>query len=73
MDVQGPTDEIEKELIEHALSEVLDSHIFRSSKQCQFLLRYIVDHSIAHQDDLLRERVIGATVFDRPPDYDTGN
>ena len=73
MDEQDPPAEIEKELVEHALSDVLDSPIFRSSKQCQLLLRYIVDHSLARQDDLLRERVIGASVFDRPPDYDTGN
>lgn len=71
--MQDPPIEIEVELIEHALSELLDSPIFRSSKQCQLLLRYIVDNTLAHHEDLLRERVIGASVFGRPPDYDTGN
>ena len=47
--------------------------VFQSSKQCQVLLRYVVDFSLAGQDELLRERVIGATVFGRAPDYDTGN
>jgi hypothetical protein len=73
VDEEDPPAEIEKELIEHALYEVLDSPIFRSSKQCHLFLSYIVKHSLAHQDDLLRERVIGASVFGRPPNSDTGN
>lgn len=73
MDEHNPPTEIEKVLIERAVRDVLDSPIFRSSKQCQLLLSYIVEHSLAHQDDLLRERVIGASVFGRPPDYDASN
>jgi hypothetical protein len=61
------------ELIEKAVCDVLRSSIFQSSRQCQLLLRYIVDCSLTHQDDLLRERVIGAAVFGRAADYDTGN
>jgi len=60
-------------LFEKALEDVLASSIFQSSRQCQLLLRYVVEHSIAHEDELLRERVIGANVFGRVPDYDTGN
>ena len=60
-------------LIENTVRIILDSSVFRSSKQCQILLRYIVDQSLACQDDLLRERVIGAAVFGRAPDYDCGN
>jgi hypothetical protein len=36
-------------------------------------LRYIVEHSLAHEEDMLRERMIGINVFRRPSDYDSGN
>jgi hypothetical protein len=35
-------------------------------------LTYIVTHSLAGEDDLLRERVIGAEAFGRDPGYDPG-
>jgi hypothetical protein len=44
---------------------------FRSSKQSQEVLRYIVDNSLSGHAELLKERVIGAEVFGRRPDYDT--
>jgi hypothetical protein len=65
--------EPEKAQIEKALEDVLAGSVFRSSRQCQALLRYIVEHSKAHREEMLRERVIGANVFGRAPDYDTGN
>ena len=45
--------------IEQALGRVLAGSSFRSSPQCQALLRYIVEHSLSHENELLRERVIG--------------
>jgi hypothetical protein len=60
-------------LIEQALEVVLQSHSFRTSKQCQSLLQYIVKHTLDQHEEMLRERVIGAEVFERAPDYDTGN
>jgi hypothetical protein len=59
--------------IDKALEDLLAGSVFRSSRQCQALLSYIVEHSRAHREELLRERVIGANVFGRAPDYDTGN
>jgi hypothetical protein len=53
------------------LDDILQSTPFRTSRQCQDLFRYIVEHSLAGSDDLLRERVIGIEVFRRAPDYDT--
>jgi len=67
--VQPPT----RSQIRKALQEVLRSTPFRTSKQCQDLLSYVVEQSIAGSDDLLRERVIGSEVFGRAPDYDTAN
>src|SRR6202163_4558362 len=57
--------------VEGLLEDILRSTPFRTSRQCQDLFRYIVEHSLAGSDDLLRERVIGIEVFRRAPDYDT--
>ena len=37
------------------------------------LLKYIVEHTLAGENDLLRERVIGTEVFGRSPDYEPGD
>jgi hypothetical protein len=71
--VESLDTKVELSLVENSVRYILESSVFRSSKQCQVLLTYIVEHTLAHHDDLLRERVIGATVFGRTPDYDTGN
>jgi hypothetical protein len=59
--------------VQGALAEVLASVPFRSSKQSQQLLRYIVDQTLSGHGHLLKERVIGAEVFGRTPDYDTNS
>lgn len=59
--------------VEKAVERILAGPSFRGSNQCQALLRYIVEHSIAHDEQMLRERMIGANVFGRSLDYDTGN
>jgi len=59
-------------VVQHALDEVLSSTFFRNTQQGQNLLRYIVKHSLAGEDHLLRERVIGSEVFGRRPDYEPG-
>lgn len=59
--------------VQLAVSKILKSSPFRSSKQSQHLLRYIVDQSLAGQLDHLKERIIGAEVFGRPVDYDTNS
>lgn len=59
--------------IQQDLSEILASSPFRSSKQSQDLLRYIVDRSLSGHAEALKERVIGFEIFGRRPDYDTNN
>lgn len=59
--------------IEGALGRVLTGSSFRSSAQCSALLRYIIEHTLSHQSEMLRERIIAINVFGRPPDYDSGN
>ncbi|MBV8569752.1 MAG: hypothetical protein JO319_04010 [Acidobacteriaceae bacterium] len=58
--------------IREALGDILQSPPFRSSRQCQVFLTYVVEHSLAGENDLLRERVIGTEVFGRTPHYETG-
>jgi hypothetical protein len=65
--------EIPAAQVQEALAEILISNPFRSSKQSQQLLRYIVDQTLSGHGQLLKERVIGAEVFGRPPDYDTNS
>jgi hypothetical protein len=57
--------------IEALLEDILRSAPFRTSRQCQDLFRYMVEHSLAASDGSLRERVIGMEVFGRAPAYDT--
>ena len=57
--------------LDDALQHILASTPFRTSRQCQDLLRYIVKHSIGGDDAALRERIIGVKVFGRQPTYDT--
>ena len=59
--------------VHQALEEVLSSTPFCHTQQCQSLLRYIVKHTLSQEEHLLRERVIGAEVFGRKPDYETGD
>jgi len=56
--------------IQELVEDILRSVPFRTSRQCQDLFRYIVEHSIAGSEDSLRERVIGVEVFGRAADYD---
>jgi hypothetical protein len=60
----------EKADILKALATILESAPLRTSKQCQDLLRYVVEHSLREDNEALKERVIGCEVFGRRPDYD---
>src|SRR5579859_4066772 len=66
----GPLSEEARRCVKKALEEMAGSLPFRTSRQCQDLLRYIVLHSLSGEDESLRERVIGVEVFGRRPDYD---
>ena len=55
------------------LQEILRSAPFSSSRQCQNLLRYLVEKSGQGGEESLKERIIGVEVFGRSPDYNTGD
>ena len=59
--------------VQRALAAVLQSTPFHSSKQSQDLLQYIVAQTLAGQPEMMKERIIGAKVFGRRPDYDTND
>jgi hypothetical protein len=59
--------------VQQALSAILQSPPFRSTKQMQNLLRFIVSETLAGRGDLLKERNIGSHLFDKRPDYDTNS
>ena len=59
-----------EEQIRQELDRVLASHEFRSSKRSQEFLRYVVEHALSGQGEMLKERTIGIEVFGRPTSYD---
>ena len=60
-------------LVRLHLKEVVASHAFAGSKRTQDFLHLIVEHALEGEVDSLRERMIGAEMFGRPVDYDTGS
>jgi TolB-like protein/tetratricopeptide (TPR) repeat protein len=61
------------ELVRLHLKEVARSHAFAGSKRAQDFLHLIVGHALEGEVDSLRERMIGAEMFGRPVNYDTGS
>jgi len=54
------------------LKEIVQGKAFKGSLRSAQFLAYIVEQAIAGNFDLLKERVIGAELFQRTPSYDTG-
>jgi TolB-like protein/Tfp pilus assembly protein PilF len=74
----GPTrerDELgpERIVLRRHLEKVFASQPFAGSKRAKDFLQLVVGHALEGQVDSLRERMIGAEMFGRPVDYDTGN
>ena len=61
--------------IDEELSQILHSPTFQGSKQCQVLLKYLVEKSLGGHDgdSSLKERTIGIEVFGRKHDYSTAD
>lgn len=53
------------------LDRLVTSKHFRNSRRYPMLLRFVVEQTLAGHADLLKERTLGMTVFERPSDYDT--
>lgn len=63
---------VESERVIEELGRVLRSRHFRSCKQGKRFLQYIVEQTLQGNAGLLKERLLGAALFDRAPDYATG-
>jgi hypothetical protein len=66
-----PRTEIERQLVRSQLEKIVSDGRFTASKRYPYLLRYIVEQTLAGNEDDLKERTLGIEVFHRPPDYDT--
>src|SRR5580658_9621464 len=60
-------------LVRDHLHDVTASHVFAASKRSQDFLQLIVEYALEGEVDNLRERMIGAEMFGRPINYDTGS
>jgi hypothetical protein len=70
----NPTEyDVHQSIIEESLQRVLESSRFKNAVQLQSLLKFIVESAIHGRDDLLKERIIGMSVFGRKADYETAD
>jgi hypothetical protein len=66
-----PRTEGERQLVRSQLEKIVSDSRFTASKRYPYLLRYVVEQTLAGNEDDLKERTLGVEVFHRPPDYDT--
>jgi hypothetical protein len=66
-----PLSPAQRAKVAETLERLLVSPAFRKSEQCQKFLRFVVERSLAGEEERLRERNIGIEVFGRRPDYDS--
>jgi hypothetical protein len=69
--VWHPKTESERQLVRSQLERIVGDSRFTASKRYPSMLRYIVEQTLAENEDSLKERTLGIEVFHRPPDYDT--
>ena len=61
---------VDRHEAEAHLDLVLRSPAFRGSKRCQDFLRYVVTETLNGHSDVIKERMIAVSVFDRAADYE---
>ena len=66
---EGP----QKEAILRELESILSSPFFRTSNRSKQFLSYVVQHTLDGSHEPLKERTIGAKLFQRPAGYSTGD
>lgn len=71
MSVQTTGSKTHREAILDEMNRILSDPTFRNSKRCVTLLRYLIEHVLADEQDSIKERVLGVEVFGRKPSYDT--
>jgi hypothetical protein len=68
-----PIDSAEKEAVLRELESILSSPFFRTSNRSKQFLAYVVQHTLEGNHEPLKERTIGAKLFQRPAGYSTGD
>jgi hypothetical protein len=58
--------------LREAVDLICESPAFRTSLKSREFLRYVVDHTLSGEVDVLKERLIGMTLLGRDASYDTG-
>lgn len=66
-----PETEPDRQAVHDELERMLQNPLFSNSKRYPVLLRYLVEQTLQGNEDLLKERLLGVSVFHRLPDYDT--
>jgi hypothetical protein len=66
-------DGAEKEAVLRELESILSSPFFRTSNRSKQFLAYVVQHRLEGNHEPLKERTIGAKLFQRPAGYSTGD
>lgn len=61
----------DRKAIREQLDRIVVSSPFRHGKRCPKLLRYAVEYALGGNTSSIKERSLGAAVFDLEPDYDT--
>ena len=67
--VQG--EELSRSEVVKQLDRIIGSNYFRNSKRYPSFLKFVVEHTLAGNTDVLKERTLGTEVFARPSEYDT--
>lgn len=65
--IQKSRGEISEEAIRHALSRILESSIFAHSRRLSNFLRFTVETTLAGEEEMLKEYLIGTEVYARKP------
>src|ERR1700682_3655066 len=70
--VASSTETVEQsDAVREQLERLLASPVFKNSKICSSLLKYVVHRTIEGKAEHLKERTIGIEAFGRAADYDT--
>lgn len=61
----------QKDAVREQLNRLLASPFFRQSKRLPKLLCFVIEQTLADNDDVLKERTLGVEIFGREADYET--
>jgi hypothetical protein len=63
---------IDADAVREELRRIIESRHFKGCKQGKRFIQYVVEQTLHGNGSLLKERLLGTALFDRAPDYATG-